>query len=181
MLKGLNVKMKKNGFTLIEMMIAIFVMVVGMLAIISLLQTGIFSSSISSSRLTASYLAQEGAEIIKNVRDTNWLEARTSQNSWDEGLTVCSGVGFIVDYNHSYGPSQIDPSFPCYSSQYLNIDSSGFYSYSSGVQTKFKRKILITQGSDSNMRNVSVVISWTERGKDYSLTGAENHLNILAP
>jgi len=177
MLKYLNVKNKEAGFTLIEMMIAVFIMVVGIVGVMSLIQRVIFSSSISSSRLVASYLANEGAEIIRNVRDTNWLEARTVVNLWDEGLTGCSGAGFIADYSHSYGPNQTDPTFPCYSGQYLNIDASGFYSYSSGVQTKFKRKILITQGSNSDIRNVLIEISWTDKGASYSLSVQENLYN----
>jgi len=160
---------------LIEMMIAIFIMVVGIVGVMSLLQRVIFSSSISSSRLIAAYLAQEGAEIVRNVRDTNWLEARSSLNPWDEGLTGCSGVGFVADYN---SPNQIDPAFPCYSGQYLNVDASGFYSYSPGVQqTKFKRKILITQGSNSDIKNVLIEINWTDRGVSYFLSVQENLYN----
>ena len=175
MLKYLSVKNKESGFTLIEMMIAVFVMVVGIVGAMSLIQRVIFSSSISSSRLIAAYLAQEGAEIVRNVRDTNWLEARFSLNPWDEGLTGCSGVGFIADYN---GLNQIDPAFLCYSGQYLNIDAGGFYSYSPGVQqTKFKRKILITQGSNPDMRNVLIEINWTDKGASYSLSVQENLYN----
>ncbi len=177
MLKYLSVKNKESGFTLIEMIIATFIMVVGIVGVMSLIQRVIFSSSISSSRLIAAYLAQEGAEIVRNVRDTNWLEARTAVNSWDEGLTVCGGTGFIADYSHSYGPNQIDPSFSCYSGQYLNIDANGFYSYSSGVPMKFKRKILITQGSNPDIRNVLIEISWTDKGASYFLSVHEDLYN----
>ncbi len=177
MFKHLNVKSAEAGFTLIEMMIAIFVMVVGIMGVMSLLQRVIFSSSVSSSRLTAAYLAQEGVEIVRNVRDTNWLEARTAANSWDEGLTVCGGAGFIADYSHSYGPNQIDPSFPCYSGQYLNIDTNGFYGYSSGAQTKFQRKILITQGGSPDVQNVLIEINWTDKGASSSLSVQEDLYN----
>lgn len=172
-----DAKKSGGGFTLLEMMIAVFVILVGILGVMSLLQRIIFSSSITSSRLTAAYLAQEGAEIVRNIRDTNWLEARTAVNSWDEGLTVCGGTGFIADYNHSYCPNQIDPLLPCYSGQYININTSGFYGYSSGVPTKFKRKIIITQGSNPDIRNVLVEINWTDRGVPYSLSVQENLYN----
>jgi prepilin-type N-terminal cleavage/methylation domain-containing protein len=169
--------MKNRGFTLIEMMIAIFVMVVGMMGVLSLLQRVIFSGSLSSSRLVAAYLAQEGLEIVRNVRDTNWLEARSAANDWDEGINLaCGGAGFIVDYKHSYGPSQIDPSFPCYSGQYLNTDANGFYSYSSGTQTKFKRTIKVSS-PDSAIRNVAVEVIWTDGGASYSLSVQENLYN----
>lgn len=167
----------KRGFTLIEMMIAIFIMLVGMTGTLSLLQRTISSGSFSSTRLIAAYLAQEGLEIVRNVRDTNWLEARSAANSWDEGLAACAGNGFIADYNHSYGPSQIDPSFTCYSGQYLNVDAGGFYSYSSGTQTKFQRKIITAQGGSSDIRSVSVEINWTDGGATSSLSVQENLYN----
>lgn len=161
---------------MLEMMMAIFVILVGVLGVMSLIQRVLFFGSISHSRLAAAYLAQEGIEIIRNIRDTNWLEARTLTNLWDEGLTVCGGAGFIVDYNHSYGPNQLDPTFPCYSGQYLNIDANGFYGYSPGVQTKFKRKIKISSISSDTL-NVLVEISWTDKEASYSLSVQENLYN----
>jgi hypothetical protein len=155
------------------MIIAISIISIGLIGVMSLIHQTIISSSFASSRLTAAYLAQEGIEIIRNVRDTNWLEARTSDNSWDEGLNVCSASGFIADYNH---PGQLDPEFPCYSGQVLNIDSNGFYSYSSGSPTKFKRKIVVTK-SDSDMINVSVEVIWTEKGRNYTYSVQENLYN----
>ena len=170
-------KMVKNGFTLLEMIMAIFVITVGILGIMSLIQKAMVSTSISSSRLAAVYLAQEGIEIVRNTRDVNWLEVGILANSWDEGLTACGGIGFIADYNHSYGPDQIDPTFPCYAGQPLNIDSDGFYGYSSGIQTKFKRKIIVTTASDPDIRNVSVEVSWQDRMMPYSLSVQENLYN----
>jgi len=39
--------------------------------------------NVSTLRITASYLAQEGIEIVKNIRDTNCLERASS---WNYGL-----------------------------------------------------------------------------------------------
>lgn len=168
-----DTKKSGGGFTLLEMMMAVFVILVGILGAMALIQRVLFFGSLSQSRLAAAYLAQEGIEIIRNVRDTNWLE----DNPWDEGLTVCGGVGFIADYNHSYGPTQIDPSFPCYSGQYLNIASTtGFYGYTSGAQTKFQRKIRINSLSPDEL-NVLVEISWTEKEVHYSFSVQENLYN----
>ena len=165
-----------EGFTLLEVIVSVFMVTVGLLGVMSLLQRTISSVSLSSSRLTAGYLAQEGIEIIRNVRDTNWLQARTASSTWDEGLINCGGAGIVADYNHSYGPNQLDSVFPCYSDQFLNVDSNGFYGYSSGTQTKFKRKILIT-AVDSDTQNVLVQISWTEKGASFAVSVRENLYN----
>ncbi len=162
--------MKNKGFTLIELMVAVFVIVIGVLGTMSVIQRVLFLSSVSYSRLTAAYLAEEGIEIVRNVRDTNWLEARTAENLWYEGLTACGVSGFITDYTYA---SQLDPVFPCYANQYLNIDSNGFYSYSSGVQTKFKRRIRVI-ANFSYDRIVLVDVTWTDKGTNYTFTAEED-------
>lgn len=166
---------RQKAFTLIEVVIALFLVIMGIASAFTLIQQVISFASISSSKLTAAYLCQEGIEIVRNIRDTNWLEGGT--NPWDEGLTGCS-TGCIVDYNHSYGPNQLDPNLPAYANQYLNIDDSGFYSYSAGTPTPFKRRITIGRlDSNANTLAVSVQVQWEERGRTHIVTARENLYN----
>ncbi len=65
--------MINKSFTLIEVIIAIFILTMGTVGAFSLIQRTIAFTSISSSRLTAAYLAQEGMEIARNIRDSNYL------------------------------------------------------------------------------------------------------------
>ena len=164
-----------TGFTLLEVLVAIFVITVGLIGVMTVLQMTMFLTSISSSRLTAAYLAQEGIEIVRNVRDTNWLEARAVANDWDEGLTNCLN-GCIADYNHSYGPDLIDPNLPPFPDQFLDIDGNGFYSYSPGTPTKFQRKIII-QKTGPDRLDVRVQVMWSEKGKSYTFSAQENLYN----
>ena len=158
-----------------EMLVALFVIIVGLMGGMSAILKTLTLSSFSSSRLTAAYLAQEGIEIVRNVRDTNWLEARTVVNDWDEGLTNCSN-GCIVDYDHSYGPDLIDPNLFAFADQFLNIDGNGFYSYSPGNPTKFQRKIII-QKTGPDRLDVVVQVIWSEKGKSYNFSAQENLYN----
>ncbi len=159
MLKCLNVKIMKRGFTLLEVIVAIFVIMVGITGTLGIIQQGISYTQLSSSRLVANYLAQEGIEIVRNIRDTNWLE----ENPWSDGIP--SG-NWEADYN--------DSTLTSWSSQgrFLNIDNKGFYSYSSGSPTKFKRKITIAK--DTDILKISVQVEWQERGRDYQVTVQEN-------
>ncbi len=170
-----------KGFSFIEVLVSIFILVIAITASFSVLQ-GILSYNVTnSSRLVAAYLAQEGIEIVRNIRDGNWLESRTnSVTSWDEGLTGCGGNGCRADYNHSYSPlDREDPTLPDYpvEGQFLNIDSSGFYGYgSSPTTTKFQRKIVITQGAINELK-VNVTVSWQEKGSSNTLSALENLYN----
>jgi len=71
-----------KSFTLIEVVVAVFVLTIGVLAVFNVVQNITVYSRISSSRLTAVYLAQEGIELVRNQRDSNWLAG----DSWDSNL-----------------------------------------------------------------------------------------------
>jgi prepilin-type N-terminal cleavage/methylation domain-containing protein len=148
-----------RGFTLIEITVAIFLITVGTLGAFNMIQRIITFTSVISSQLTASYLAQEGIEIARNIRDTNWLEQRGSPGlPWSDGLVGC-GSGCEADYN--------DAGLSSYTGRFLKIDN-GFYNYDAGTNTVFKRKITIFPQVD--VLEVSVEVSWQERGRDHRVT-----------
>lgn len=152
----------KKGFTLLEMMIAIVVITVGVIAIMSLIHRAILGSQLAASRVQSAYLAQEGLEIVRNIRDSNWLEQRENPEAvWDQNLQP-------GDWEVSFGDLALTP----FQSRNLKING-GFYNYSSGQDTKFKRKITIA-GPSSHVLEVSVEISWQERGNSYSASFYEN-------
>jgi len=160
MLKFLNVKMTKRGFTLLEVLVATFIITVGIIGTFSLVSRTIYSANISSKRLIVAYLAQEGIEIVRNIRDTNWLE----QTSWNDGLTGCLfPAGCEADYE--------DQALAFYQDRKLYIDNNGFFSYSpSATQTGFKRRITVTPNG-SDILKVSVWVGW--QGK-IEITAQEN-------
>ena len=151
-----------RGFTLLEGLVAIFLITVGIGGAYVLTSQTISSAKISSQKLIAAYLVQEGIEIVRNIRDTNWLE----ETSWNDGLS--SG-----DWEADYQTQNLTQS---YAGHYLNIDSNGFYSYSSGSPTIFERKINITpEGSD--ILKVTVQVEWQERGRTHQIKAQENLYN----
>jgi len=161
-------KFSQKAFTLIEVVTAVFIITVGILGVFGLIQKTIGSASVSPSRLTAAYLAQEGVEIVRNIRDSNWLRQRDDASwPWDSGLSGCL-AGCEADYQSSLS-SYVSPG------HFLNI-ASGFYAYSSGTPTIFKRKITIEypsaicDGSAGCAMEVTVEVSWNERGIDHQFT-----------
>jgi len=74
---------KQSSFTLIEVVVAIFLITVGIGGSFHLVNSLMDFSSISSSRLQAAYLAQEGIELVRNIRDSNWLAG----DPWDQEIS----------------------------------------------------------------------------------------------
>lgn len=146
-----------KAFTLIEIIIAISVMTIGIVGVYALVPKIVSITGANINKFIASQLAREGIEIVRNIRDTNWLE----EVDFDGGLTTCSG-GCEIDYD--------DSGFTAYGGgRYLRINANGFYNYEpvSGTnpETKFKRKITITPNTDS--LNVKVEISWSGKGSPF--------------
>jgi len=159
-----------KSFTLMEVILAIFILTVGITAAYALVQQTLISASIIQSKLTAAYLVQEGIEIVKNIRDSNWLAQRTDPLiSWDEGLPVGD---WEIDYKNQILPYSTAGHFLNLDS---DLDSAGFYSYSPGLATPFKRKISISEKTDltgdeiPEKMKVEVEVSWQERGRTHSL------------
>jgi len=171
--------MKNKGFTIIESLVAISILVVAIVGAMSAVQTGISSYIYSKDQIIAFYLAQEGFEQIRNMRDENRLANRNwlygiSQNSSDpcyfgSACTVdpvntsiatrCSGVG---------------------SCQYLRQDAaSGFYGYTPAwTPTQFRREIVLASGfSHPDEIMVTVTVSWVKGIVSRQFRASENLLN----
>src|SRR3989344_7135507 len=77
-----------RGFTLIEALAAITVLIIGILGPLTLAARGISDGLFAKNQITANYLAQEALELVVNRRDSNlvnhWLGAE-----WFEGMETC--------------------------------------------------------------------------------------------
>lgn len=157
---------RKNGFTLLEVIITLFVVIVGVVAVYIASQQSLFYTQNSISQLTAAYLAQEGIEIVRNIRDTNWLNNR----NWDTGLTACeaSSGGCEADY----GDGSLSPSGATLIP--LNLETTGFYGYNSGTPTRFTRRITI--GSEPGYLKVIVLVEWKQKGGGPKSIGIQENL-----
>lgn len=154
-------KLKYNGgFTLIETMVAVSIITIGLISALALITSSLFYVSNIQDRLAAANLTAEGLEVVRNIRDNNWLQSL----SWNNGLA--NG-----DYQVSYNSIALLP----YSGNPLLFDSgSGIYSYASGSATPYVRKISISNLSSYEIRVVSTV-TWQKRGVTYN-NSAEGHL-----
>jgi prepilin-type N-terminal cleavage/methylation domain-containing protein len=161
--------MPSKGFTIIELIISIFILSVAVVGIFSAFSVMVILTADTADRLAAVYLAQEGMEVIRNIRDKNWLDMDAciadpeceETLSWTDGLINCAS-GCEADYL-----SEKSNLVPYGGGRYLKTANS-FYNYASGTDTKFKRKIIITQvpdidGLSDHIINVKTQVSWDKK------------------
>lgn len=152
--------LKQKGFTLIEAMIAISLILIGLGGVFTLINRSLGFHNLATHYLIASHLAQEGVEIVRNLRDNNWLAGR----AWNAGFNN----GFYqVDY--------LSESLTPYNDQYLLFDEGKkVFNYQQGRVTPYKRKIEINQISSEELK-VVVTVFWQVKGASFDLV-VEDHL-----
>lgn len=74
---------KTNGFTLVELIVGMTIFVVGMTAILSLLNAAVSSSIRSKNEIIAANILREQVELVKNIRNTNVRSFAT----WATGIS----------------------------------------------------------------------------------------------
>jgi len=147
------------GFTLLEVLVALSVLIMGLLASVSLLAKTSSLNTVISDRLIASHLAQEGIELVRNLISNNILAGEI----WNHGLPAGD---YQIDYN--------DNNLHGFTNTPLRFDGS-LYSYDFGQSTKFKRKIHIFYENNDEMVVQSIVTWQSHRIKgDITLT-IEDH------
>jgi prepilin-type N-terminal cleavage/methylation domain-containing protein len=102
-------KRQKRGFTLVEIMISMSVIVVVVVAATNLLVSIIRSNASNVSTMIAYGLAQEGVEAVRNIRDSDWLLGGNFQGvvgnrasmPWGDGLPSVVGQArnYTIDFN----------------------------------------------------------------------------------
>ncbi len=154
-------KKSQKGFTLAESVIAITLIIIGIVGVLNLVNRSAGFANIASNRLIAANLGQEGIEIVRNIRDSNWI----NQENWKRGLVgFCDGI-FELDYISG---------LKCDTNSFLLFDEELGYNYQEGRQTIYKRKVEIAEISNAELR-VKAIVSWQTRGGDFEIV-VEDHL-----
>jgi type II secretory pathway pseudopilin PulG len=157
-LKNIN----KKGFTLIEVIIILFISTVGIAASLSLALRSAYFQSVQKDLLGVVFLANEGLELMTNFRDTNMIIG----NDYDDWTGFGSaGIGenlYKVDYYTLSATSteSIDTAI-------LQQDSIGFYTHSTSTDSIFKR-LITARAETSASTTLEAWIKWNRRGEDYN-------------
>ena len=168
--REIKIKNKESGFTLLEVIVGIYIILMGLGGSLSLITYVLANSSASVNRVIAANLAQEGIEIVRNMRD---LTSDTGgQPGWVYWFSCNCGPpdgDWRAQYDDT-GNLAIDWD------RYLLFDASaGLYQYQTGTETPFKRKIHVQRLASGVEAIVTSEVSWTEKGRAY-LVKADSRL-----
>ncbi|MEK7535858.1 MAG: type II secretion system protein [Patescibacteria group bacterium] len=165
----------KTGFTLLETLVAISIMMVAISSAFGLAPEGLVGARFAKNQTVATYLAQEGLEIVHNMRDNamffapntsdplNWLinikqciNNNCTVNPIEEKLEVCTGTCpslksiQTVDGGKAYGNGTL------------------FTTDSSVQDTIFTRSVRVKQvfnksiDRDDTEATITVTVGWRE-------------------
>ena len=177
-----------KGFTIVELLIASVIISAGLLAVVSMVLNAFTSTIPLSQNLTASHLAQEGFEIIRRIRDTNFNKRHTEDDAedlrWLDNL-IEEGDDYAVggvDYNSTRLEEGRENDF-----LYIN-EEDGLFGYDqdgAAEETSFRREIELTRDcydgyDDDDFEDdycgdgeaeyilVNIIVSWDRRGETRS-------------
>ena len=151
---------KQAGFTLVETLVSLVILTVALIPILNLSDGASRISATIQDNLIASGLVQEGIEVVRGIRDTNWFNSR----AFDLGL---SDGAYRTEWNSTSLLSLAG-------NPVLNLNN-GHYTYTGGTATKFTRTITITAVNAGELKIVSQV-TWLGRSNVSKSISAEEHL-----
>lgn len=186
---------RQRGFTLVETMVAVAILTLSVAGPLTVADRAIVAAESANYQLTASYLAQEGIEYVRAMRDDAYLAAyKTNQsgnNAWWNGssgfltsnssgsILPCVSATCTLDPTQSMGAGvsgsnkalEACGNAPC-KPLYLDATSGVYTEQSTGnTPTPFTRTIEIDYSSlTPAYAEASSSVSWNFHGTNYSVT-----------
>jgi Tfp pilus assembly protein PilV len=174
---------KGGGFTLVETLVAISIFSVSILGILSVLASSITNTTYAKDKIIGGYLAQEGIEYMRNIRDNDVLYSANG-SSWI-AFTTTSSLASCTSGNKcgfsATNPTQTTSFFKCTNDSigcklYLY---NGVYNDSSanGTNSGFTRKVWMTVIPGGNEVQIFSEVDWNQGSGSTNVIFSENLFN----
>lgn len=169
-MKILNKNQNQKGFTLVETLVAISIFATSITALIYISGRGINDGVYVKNKITSSYLAAEGIEKVRNIRDSSSISI--AGDYWSS--IFAPGGALSSCYSD-------DGSRSCYIDSFFQVNEcsdsgcpkigflEGVFDYNL-PESIFRKSIYIFPPNDMSPDEVIVesVVEWTQGVKDFS-------------
>jgi Tfp pilus assembly protein PilV len=165
----------KKAFSLIEVLLSATIIVILLYSLVAAGRSALTSSSALHDKAEATLLAQQGIEIVRQIRDTNWID--TSSQNWSN--FAYSGSAWVdkksVDLRIMPASATVAPTRPFLTTsstgEIININNKNFtrkvkYTSLTDVQMPAGTNPGVANGgtgvitATSNAVKVTVTITW---------------------
>lgn len=144
-----------------EVLIVLGILTLGLLGIASLVMQNMQVENLTKNYLVASMLAQEGIEIVRNIRDENWLNP-ISDDPLNWLKNIPEGT-FAIDYRGRSSVNEV-PDVNGDEGTQLYLDGTGFYSLVHSIATTaFFRLITVEYHVSDDYFLITSDVMWTGR------------------
>lgn len=179
-------KRKETGFTLVESLIAITILMISVAAPLNLAGKGLVAADLAQRQIIAFYLAQDAAETIINLKTTNKLNLDGIMHGMNGNVTAssdCTGTnGCAIDTVAA--TVQACVSANCATRGRLYKSTNGVYTHTapSGNFSGFTRyvkmqPITVTAGVDEEVEVITTVWWLSSTGDTQTYTLKNNIAN----
>ncbi len=156
-------KIKSNGgFTLLEALVAVSILMVAVVAPITISQKGLSSAVYTKNYMLASYLAQDAMEYIKNQRD--FVTINDEESDWDNLSIFNDCLAPTIGDTYCHINTISNDIYPGEGGVLKFNNVGGFYGYDpTWDDTDFTRKISIKLDPNNNNTDealVEITVSW---------------------
>jgi len=177
--------MSMKGFTLVETLVAITIVLLAVTGPLQLVKDSLTASYVSRDQLIATSLAEEGVEYVRRVRDNNYLynlENPTATRSWLYGINGIGGVDCTTTTGCTVDPIQNTVSVCGSTCPFLTIGPDFLYSQREGASytpTRFKRQVKLEPIGTNREVLVTVTVTFTTRNTPFTVTVTDSLYNWL--
>ena len=145
----------KVGFSIVEIMAVVFIVSVGMIGMMTLVNQTIRAQRLNRHTLVAYQLAQEGVELVRLIRDDNWLAEER-----DNFLSVLPYGNYCLDIENI----NLNTSSPSPCPLYLNENNLYIHESENNSFTPYSRLVTIGALEGDYSVLVQVKITWQDDG-----------------
>ena len=164
---------KTKGFTLVETLVALSILSIALAGTYTMISYNLRSAKGIQNSFIASGLAQEGLEVVRNLRDTDWFAENPFGSLGSPDDPPRTGFTYWVQWD-SLSLLSADPG-P------LLLNSAGMYQYDGGTPTIFSRTVNVKRIDPGTgpvpELIVTVNVAWSEGSGTKNLQGEEHLFN----